>query len=63
MRARDEDQLKILHRQYLAEARKFVQALQDNAPTKELLSIRRNVRILLQEIRSFIRSAGASGQL
>lgn len=63
MRARDEDQLKLLHQQYLAEARKFVQALQDNAPPKELISIRRNVRLLLQEIRSFIRSAGTSGQL
>ena len=63
MRVRDEDQLKLLHQQYLVEARKFVQALQDNAPPKELLSIRRNVRLLLQEIRSFIRSAGTSGQL
>jgi hypothetical protein len=53
-----EQQLKLLHQRYLEEARKFTEALRVNAPQKELLSIRRNVRALLQEIRSFIRSAG-----
>jgi len=61
MQGRDYEQLKLLHQQYLGEAGRFIKALQDNAPQKELLSIRRNVRMLLQEIRSFMRSAGTSG--
>jgi hypothetical protein len=56
------EHLKLLHQRYLEEARKFTEALQVNAPQKELLNIRRNVRALLQEIRSYIRSAGTSGQ-
>jgi hypothetical protein len=63
MQGRDHEQLKLLHQRYLEEARKFTEALQVNASSKELLIIRKNVRMLLQEIRSFIRSAGTSGQL
>jgi hypothetical protein len=62
MQGRDYEQLKLLHIRYLEEARKFTEALQDNASSKELLIIRKNVRMLLQEIRSFIRSASTSGQ-
>jgi hypothetical protein len=62
MQGRDNENLKILHQLYLAEARKFTSALEHNAPPKELLSIRRNVRMLLREIRSFTGSAGGSGQ-
>ena len=58
MQGRDYEQLKVLHQRYLEEARKFTEALQVNAPPKELLNIRKNVRMLLQEIRSFIRAAG-----
>lgn len=64
MQGKEQEHLKRLHQRYLVEARKFTEALQVNAPQKELLNIRRNVRSLLLEIRSFIRSAGtASGQL
>jgi hypothetical protein len=63
MQGRDhEKKLKLLHQRYLEEARKFTAALQGNATQKELLMIRRNVRMLLLEIRSFIKSAGTSSQ-
>lgn len=64
MQGKEHEHLKRLHQRYLEEARKFTEALQVNAPQKELLNIRRNVRSLLLEIRSFIGSAGtASGQI
>ena len=56
--SRENEHLKLLHQRYLEEARKFTEALQVNAPQKELLMIRKNVRMLLHEIRSFIGSAG-----
>jgi hypothetical protein len=58
MQSTEYKQLKLLHQRYLEEARKFTEALQVNASQKELLSIRKKVRALLHEIRSFIRSAG-----
>ena len=64
MQGKEHEHMKRLHQRYLEEARKFTEALRVNAPQKELLIIRRNVRSLLLEIRSYIRSAGtASGQL
>ena len=63
MQGRDYEHLKLLHQRYLEEARKFTEALQVNATQKELISIRKNVRMLLNEIRSFIKSAGTSSQL
>ena len=62
MQGRKYDALKTLHELYLEEAKKFLDALQKNAPQKELLIIRRNVRLLLQEIRRNISSAGSTSQ-
>jgi hypothetical protein len=62
MQGRDYEHLKVLHQRYLEEARKFTEALQVNAPQKELLIIRKKVRALLNEIRSFISSANTSSQ-
>ena len=63
MQGRDYEHLKLLHKRYLEEARKFTEALQVNATQKELIIIRKKVRMLLNEIKSFIRSAGTSSQL
>ena len=60
MQGSEQETLKLLHQRYLIEAKKFTEALQDNTTQKELLNIRRNVRALLQEIRSYIRPAGSS---
>ncbi len=62
MQGRKYDALKTLHERYLEEAKKFLDALQKNAPQKELLIIRRNVRLLLQEIRRNISSASSTSQ-
>lgn len=45
------DYLMILHKQYMAEVRKFIKALKENAPRNELIIIRANVKKLLAEIR------------
>ena len=60
MQGREHDAIQTLHELYLEEAKKFLDALQKNAPQKELLIIRRNVRLLLQEIRRNISSASST---
>jgi hypothetical protein len=45
--------LMILHKQYMAEVRKFIKALKENAPRNELIIIRANVKKLLAEIRQY----------
>jgi len=47
------DYLMLLHKQYMAEVRKFLKALKENAPRNELVIIRANVKKLLAEIRRF----------
>lgn len=44
---------KSLHRQYMAEVRKFLKALKENASRSELIIIRTNVKRLLAEIRKY----------
>jgi hypothetical protein len=45
--------LRILHKQYMAEVRKFLKALKENAPRNELIVIRTNVKKLFAEIRRY----------
>jgi hypothetical protein len=47
------DYLMNLHKQYMAEVRKFLNALKENAPRNELILIRMNVKKLLAEIRRY----------
>jgi hypothetical protein len=47
------DYLMFLHKQYMAEVRKFLKALKENAPRNELIIIRTNVKKLLAEIRQY----------
>jgi hypothetical protein len=47
------DYLMFLHKQYMAEVRKFLTALKENAPRNELIIIRTNVKKLLAEIRRY----------
>ncbi len=47
------DYLMNLHKQYMAEVGKFLNALKDNAPRNELILIRMNVKKLLAEIRRY----------
>jgi len=42
-----------LHKQYMAEVGKFLNALKENAPRNELILIRMNVKKLLAEIRRY----------
>jgi hypothetical protein len=42
---------KYLHKLYMVEVRKFLNALKENAPRNELVSIRSNVKKLLTELR------------
>jgi hypothetical protein len=47
------DYLMNLHKQYMAEVKKFIKALKENAPRNELILIRMNVKKLLAEIRRY----------
>jgi hypothetical protein len=47
------DYLRLLHKQYMTEVRKFLTALKENAPRNELIIIRANVKKLLAEIRRY----------
>ena len=47
------DYLMTLHKLYMAEVGKFINALKDNAPRNELILIRTNVKKLLAEIRRY----------
>jgi hypothetical protein len=42
-----------LHKSYMIEVGKFLQALKENAPRNELILIRTNVKKLLAEIRRY----------
>lgn len=42
-----------LHKLYMIEVGKFIQALKENAPRNELILIRTNVKKLLAEIRRY----------
>lgn len=42
-----------LHKLYMIEVGKFIQALKENAPRNELILIRTNVKKLLAEIRGY----------
>lgn len=63
MQGGDNEHLKLLHQRYLEEAKKFTEALQLNASPNDLITIRKKVRALLNEIKGYIKSANASGQL
>jgi hypothetical protein len=43
---------KMLHKQYMAEVKRFIVALKENASRSELVDIRTNVKRLLTEIQS-----------
>jgi hypothetical protein len=47
------DYLMNLHKLYMAEVKKFIKALKENAPRNELILIRMNVKKLLAEIRRY----------
>jgi hypothetical protein len=47
------DYLKNLHKQYMSEVGKFLNALKNNASRNELILIRMNVKKLLAEIRKY----------
>ena len=47
------DYLMTLHKQYMAEVRKFIKALKENASGNELILIRMKVKKLLAEIRRY----------
>jgi len=60
MNKRTTEYFKLLHRQYMSEVKKFLNALKENAPRNELISIRTNVKKLLTEIRQHPISTNAN---